>query len=68
VLVQHRSDLAGRGSALIASELDLNRAQVENVQAFGLVERPLEPPPLHDIGEIEEGAGDGCAGECCPRR
>jgi hypothetical protein len=36
----------------------LNHPKVEQLQPLCRLERPLEPPHVHDLGEIEQGPSD----------
>jgi hypothetical protein len=41
--------------------LVVQSAEVEDLHHLGLVEGPFERAALDDVGEVEEGAGNGCA-------
>jgi hypothetical protein len=41
----------------------LDGPQVEQAQHLGALDGPLEAPAVKHLGEVEEGAGDGSAGD-----
>jgi hypothetical protein len=63
MLLEHPHHLPGRGPRRIAGELVLDRAEIEHFEDLSLVEGTLEAATVDDIGEVQERAGDGRAGD-----
>ena len=61
MLLEHGRRLAGRGSRRIAGELVLDRVEIEHLEDLSLIEGTLEAATVDDVGEVQEGTGDGGA-------
>jgi hypothetical protein len=66
--VEHRLEAPGAGAARMAGELVLDRRQVEDLQDLGLIAGALEGAAPDRGGEVDEGAGDGRAGDAAHDR
>ena len=52
---------------IAAGDQPLERSQVEYPQSLGFVKRMPRPPPLHDLGQVEEVRGNEVTGMHLPR-
>ena len=59
VLGQHQFDRLGAGAGRIAGELVVDGFQVEQLEDVRLVEGALQLAQRADLGQVQEGAGDG---------